>query len=375
LDAGSAHGISNGAEFTIYQEPDQKTSPVGKLIVVEDKNIGPFTTTLSLPDGISEVALTGTGYALQTKAGEGEELRLNVEANHTLDPILEKFLSHTDPARWQVSLVEKEKAELAISLDGDKVVFDILNPQVTQFGLTRYPFALEPTYDAVFPVIRAAAHYHWHLRRTNTKRVLQNHITLDFRKVEELDHGDELNPIQPVGENLNVNGIIELVIDPNSEDDYGIKIINNSPLDLYPSLFFFDNSTLSISKYRLPSEKKVRTHFRRPPLIASYYQPPTALKNLDVPLSKKTANGPGSLTIGYGSGGEVPYNYFMRDGQDIDVGFLKLFLTTQPVDYSNIPQSSPFEVGDRATAPRKEKPRLIWDTILVQVVQRRAPGA
>jgi len=82
---------------------------------------------------------------------------------------------------------------------------------------------------------------------------------------EELDLDDDLNPIiRPVGENLDVDGVINLTIDPNSEDDYGIKIINNSPLDLYPSLFFFDNSTLSISKYRPSREKKIRTHF--PPI-------------------------------------------------------------------------------------------------------------
>ena len=94
---------------------------------------------------------------------------------------------------------------------------------------------------------------------------------------------------------------------------------------------------------------------------------------MDVPLPKKVNNVPGSLTIGYGSGGTVPFVYFMRDGQDVDVGFLKLFLTTEPVDYSNIPQNSPFNVNDRAHATYKPKPLLIWDTLLVAVVQRRVP--
>lgn len=107
--------------------------------------------------------------------------------------------------------------------------------------------------------------------------------------------------------------------------------------------------------------------------IASYYQPPSAAKTLDVPLPKKINNVPGSLTIGYGSGGTVPFVYFMRDGQDVDVGFLKLFLTTEPVDYSNIPQTSPFDVNDRAFGIYKPKPPLIWDTLLVAVVQRRVP--
>jgi hypothetical protein len=106
---------------------------------------------------------------------------------------------------------------------------------------------------------------------------------------------------------------------------------------------------------------------------ASYYQPPTATQKLDVPLPKKANNVPGSLSIGYGSGGLTPFSYFIRDGQDTDVGFLKLFLTTEPVDYSNIPQTSPFNFRQRSNGNYKPKPRLIWDTILVAIVQRRTP--
>ena len=104
--------------------------------------------------------------------------------------------------------------------------------------------------------------------------------------------------------------------------------------------------------------------------IASYYQPPSAAQKLDVPLPRKINNVPGSLCIGYGSGGSVPFSFFMRDGQDVDIGFLKLFLTTEPVDYSNIPQSSPFNTN-RADAPKGRcKSPFIWDTMLVTLVQR-----
>jgi len=294
---------------------------------------------------------------LQTRTGEEEDLRLHVQLDDKLAPIFEALgqeMQREGSDRRRISLVEKDKAELDISLDGDQVVFNILNPQVTQFGLHQMPFRVNPTYDDVFPVINASAHYYWHLRRNNSDRVLQNRIDVVFTKVKELEtYDDDFNPIiEPVGDNLNVEGVVNLVVDP--DDMYGIKIVNRSSLDLYPSLFFFDNSDLS---------------------IASYYQPPTANVNVDVPLPKQTPNGPGSLSIGYGSGGSVPLSYYMRDGQDVDVGFLKLFLTTQPVDYSNIPQSSPFNSDERANAPPKARPAFIWDTILIAIVQRRAPAA
>src|ERR1700691_3526465 len=104
--------------------------------------------------------------------------------------------------------------------------------------------------------------------------------------------------------------------------------------------------------------------------LASYYQPPSAAQILDVPLPKMKDNIAGSLTIDYGSGGAVSFSYLLRAKQDVDVGSLKLFLTTKPVDYSNIPQSSPFNLN-RADAPKGRcKAPFIWDTMLVTLVQR-----
>ena len=108
----------------------------------------------------------------------------------------------------------------------------------------------------------------------------------------------------------------------------------------------------------------------------SYYQPPTAAQKLDVPLRRKIDGIPGSLCIGYGSGGSPPFSYFLREGQNVDVGFLKLFLTTEPVDYSTIPQPSPFEYDLRKgglCTPVARPTHPVWDTILLAVVQRRAP--
>jgi hypothetical protein len=369
LDAGAAHGVNMGAEFAVYRDRDSpsKESPLGNLVA---KEVGAFTTNMSLPENASSFMLVGTGYALQTRTGEEEDLRLHIALDDTLTPIFEvlgRDMLRTDSNRRRISLVAKDKAELDIAVDGDGVVFNILNPQVTQFGLNQMPFRIEPTYDAMYPVVRASAHYFWHLRRNSTSRVLENYIQLEFKKLKELDEYDEdFNVIlEPVGDDLNVSGVVDLVVNP--DDIYGIRLINKSALDLYPSLFFFDNSDLSICEY---STCKIEYRSLTSSL-ASYYQPPTSAQNLDVPLPKMVNNMPGTLAIGYGSGGEAPFSYFIRDGQDVDVGFLKMFLTTEPVDYSNIPQTSPFNLGSRGNQTDKYKSPLIWYTILVAVVQRR----
>ena len=86
---------------------------------------------------------------------------------------------------------------------------------------------------------------------------------------------------------------------------------------------------------------------------------------MDPPLKPK-----GSLPIGYGAGGSPPFEYFLQEGQSVDVGFMKLFLTTEYVDLSNVSQISPFE-RDRKMERKKIKSQPIWDTMLVTLVQRK----
>jgi len=54
----------------------------------------------------------------------------------------------------------------------------------------------------------------------------------------------------------------------------------------------------------------------------------------------------------------------------MDVGFLKLFLTTEYVDYSNIPQPSPFSTGRIGTS-ELDKTETSWDTIKIPVIIKK----
>lgn len=79
----------------------------------------------------------------------------------------------------------------------------------------------------------------------------------------------------------------------------------------------------------------------------------------------------GDLTIGYGTGGGQPRQYYLRPGQDFDVGFLKLFVSTDWVDFSNIKQLSPFEDAFRAGKPFEGTKANIWGTVCIPVIQHR----
>ena len=105
-------------------------------------------------------------------------------------------------------------------------------------------------------------------------------------------------------------------------------------------------------------------------VLAPYYEPPIAQGTVEPPLK-----GEGYLTVGYGDSGSVPYKFFLREGQNIDVGILKLFVSRKQVNLSHVTQSSPFESSRgtvRAVLPEPPNLPLPWDTVEIPVVQRRA---
>lgn len=101
--------------------------------------------------------------------------------------------------------------------------------------------------------------------------------------------------------------------------------------------------------------------------------PPIALGIVEPPLKRE-----GFLTVGYGDSGSVPHSFYLRKGQNVDVGILKLFLSRRQVNLSHVAQPSPFKVvptgsrgSEKVVLPEPKILPLPWDTIEVPVVQRR----
>lgn len=79
----------------------------------------------------------------------------------------------------------------------------------------------------------------------------------------------------------------------------------------------------------------------------------------------------GELTIGYGSGGGSRQGFrISQDDLDVEVSYLKIFLTTRPVDLSYIAQESPFSTSRKSyLAP---EPRVdLWDTLTMAIAATR----
>ena len=241
MDAGSVQGITDGAEFAVYTDRDwfPEMHPLGILVVLETRA---FSTVLGVIPGATRFPLIESAFALQTRVGTEAHLRLHIAMDKKFGGVfkaLAQEMQTPGPEQRRILLTEKCNAELDIALEDGHVVFNLLDPLVIKFGLTRMPFHVNLEAEEVYPVIDAAAHFRWHLRRSNKKHIFQNKVRIEFKQLTQNR--------EPYGLDLNVDGVIDLVVD--EEAMYGIRIINDTARPLYPSLFYFDNSDFSISEY------------------------------------------------------------------------------------------------------------------------------
>jgi hypothetical protein len=242
-DAGEAAGITVGAEFEVYQ--DHNSDHV--LGVVVARELSAFSTTLYAKE--SGIDLERDGVALKSRAGTEELVRI-----HVADGGLKNLVKKTDPDQRIIQLVERDRAEFGMALENGKVVFDIYDPDVTKYGLTRMPCTLEPTVEAISPVICAAAHFYWHRRRTlqTGRRGLAKKVEIKVTELKEETASieyEELKPVVVYGPTTCGDWKGGKEFDLRIGTSYGWRIINNSKVPLYPALFFFDNSDWSISEY------------------------------------------------------------------------------------------------------------------------------
>ncbi|KAF8875734.1 caspase domain-containing protein [Gymnopilus junonius] len=349
VEAGSAHGVTEGAEFSIYSESDLRFEK--RLTLGTVKSVAAFTSTLNdLPyPGVNPC------IAIQTKAGQKEDVRLFVPQGNSFFTVFESVRNDHNNHKYDlhnITLVADQSiAHLKATMKGADVQFEIADERVTRYGFTQQFKTVDIVdSDRVGWTFSRIAHFYRELNKANSNSKLTSLVRLEFYELEENDDDD----LVAFGKNLCNSGTID--VDVNEEIPYGIKLVNESNFDLYPYLFWFDNTDLSIKDcYLSPALPNL-----------SYKQ--------DSPLPRQDNGVNGELTIGYGfGGGREPFCFSLKDGQHLDVSFFKLFISTKPIDFSYISQTSPFDI-DRGLGQYRPRPKAErWDTILIPVVQRRAP--
>ncbi|PBK98170.1 hypothetical protein ARMGADRAFT_1161666 [Armillaria gallica] len=228
---------------------------------------------------------------------------------------------------------------LDVVIDDNFLYFEITDMICRQHGLTRMRFQVDiRDSDTIHHLLRCSAAFYSHLH-SQKESPLAGKVTLECMKV---DFDGE--SIKPTGNNLNINGVV--FVDADRKTKYGFKITNTTLVPLYVSMFIFNVRDVCIYTIYQPSEE---------------YAP--------LPPGE-------SLTLGYGTKQVAdPLAFDVTEEEVVNVGFLKLFFSTEYLDLSAIPQGSPFKGYHQSAPPSVWKIPSACHTTCVPIVQKWVVGA
>ncbi|KAF8197243.1 hypothetical protein K438DRAFT_1967480 [Mycena galopus ATCC 62051] len=217
----------------------------------------------------------------------------------------------------------------------------------------------------IVAVIESASQFYHHLRRVAPPMEMQSNCEIHMELHALVDtHGDGV--LSPAGPNLLARGGATTSFAPDPMCPMGMTLRNESSRSWYPSVFYFDPSDFTILQWYAPA-LGTRTACTYHPLDALQSPAPrnrTRALQIDAPLPPH-----GALAIGYGNSGAQPWSFEVRDGEEVEVGFIKVFLTQRPADLSRIAQESVFArkggEGMRLGAGRESVPEWMmseWRT-------------
>lgn len=246
LEAASAEGITLGAQFAVYN--DSSMTKFLANVTVESQSS--LYSTMAYPPALH---LDGTCIAVQTHAGVKAGLPLFIPRDDRFREIYLKalMLESSKPARYQpnnIVLVPEEasaSSHLKASMKNEsEVVFEMKDRRATHYGSTTQ-FMPVPTDDLyrVANVLSQIVHYYRELNRLNSDPDITGKIDLEFYKLDAVEH-DVMTVFRPASQNFCHQGDIDFVVEEDAFHDF--KLINRSHLDIYPYVFYFDNSTLAI---------------------------------------------------------------------------------------------------------------------------------
>jgi hypothetical protein len=242
LNAGTAHGVTIGAEFAFYAAHGSRLSRKPLLTFVVNNSASFFSTLRPAIDPSSQ-SLPMVFTVLQEKPGLGSTIRLYLSA----DPNSACLTSVRDDIRRLPHNAEfvnsPDDAHLELTVRANQVVASARNTvygfdhkfQTTRHNLTSF---LE----------KAACFYRERDRHTSIDSEVAKNVTLEFYKLGPTRSKFEDIPecqLGASGPNLYSADTINFIVEEGSV--YSVKLTNLSCRDLYPTLCYLDNSDLSIS--------------------------------------------------------------------------------------------------------------------------------
>ncbi|KAK0223701.1 caspase domain-containing protein [Armillaria fumosa] len=351
LSAGSLQGITVDSTFGIYGT--DLSDPHYQLTTAVVNTVEPFFSYLHPDkDFFTTYKDHPVWYARLDKASGSD---LAIHCNNL--GFLHNLLTEDCEPRLTVPAIVTEsqpEADLCLTVKDSIVYFDRGDKNtiisVSMGFPSRFSSGVDPKDTTrIRRVIDRYSRFNSHLTRPSSLPIS------DYISIEMYELKTDKGRLSPTGDSIlpdSEEKPVEFVIDPSSQEKcYGFTIRNMSTFALYAYLFYFDASTLEIEEWYSPDMGNGK-------------------KNNVV----DTCLLPGStVTLGFGSGGMEPVKFLIPDGQEVDLCFFKIFVTTNAVDLGSISQLSPFtELIGRGA---KRAPQAIeddWGSRTIPIVLRRA---
>ncbi len=171
-----------------------------------------------------------------------------------------------------------------------------------------------------------------------------------------------------------IDVIVDMSIAPNRRPRFGFTIRSVFDVDLYVYLFYFDATSFEIGMFLLHTTLLLTSIDNC--LDAWYSSKISPTNQMEQGSVDPCLPNDAILTLGYGSRKMDPFMFTIPDGQDVDVCFFKLFVTTEPADLRSISQSSPFSDSRTPRGVSRVSPSSdltgSWASIVIPVVQKTA---
>ncbi|VDB91753.1 unnamed protein product [Peniophora sp. CBMAI 1063] len=426
ISAGQIQGIGEGDVFAVFRSPDDFVSggdTLGHLVV---ESLTADTSSASSTDGFVDAAFDmASAVAVLSRVKSPDAFRVEVAINEApelkgrvLDALRHVVCESVDSAN-KLRPSEASVPRVATSSPATKATITIVSADEAQnavfltfrngvvpeiLGLERLCGPIKADKDTLIHVLRSAAHFFRHLGSSSlpsgkldtpsVKRDLEIDGRAEREKSDEyiflwvfrsichllLARFGILQSSRPIIHYLPPSTILLR----DQVDIHICKLEGSLGLDseglvetrLLPEGSYIDAKRCGIFKPVLshvdddhPTQELYGIHvLNRSVRGIEYYSPPVVSGKGDPPLP---AHMSAPLPLNYGDSGGIPLAFELPDGQDRDGGFLRLFLSTQYIDLSNLAQDAivePDQVMGVLTAERlKSVAASMWDAITIPV--------
>ncbi|KAF9525305.1 caspase domain-containing protein [Crepidotus variabilis] len=357
MHAGEAQGVTYGSLYSIHATNliDNGASPNPPLGFLSVKAVEAFSSTIDFEG--AKFSVPRLCYAKLVQAAV-QKLAIHSDNKEWLNTIFPS----TTLERLHVTIVDEvESCNLELTFSNGHVFFDRRDSIVAPLLGTRMRHTVQGNDTRkIQDVVRCFRHFHYHVTRSGPNEF--RNIWMELKELKQELSDDFSRIFTPFGPNLIESNPTRIVV--NEEANLGMTIFNQTDVSLYPYLFYFDPSDLSIFEWY------------KSPIGAGLGK---FTMQVDAPLPAKS-----KLSLGYGDGGVMPWQFVIPEGETKDVGFFKLFLATRPTYFESIGQESPFEVDEEDLSevktragkvnPLEPPTEVTWGAQLVTILQVKDPN-